>query len=397
MSAAPARAPRVRRWLAAALTALVVLGAAPRPLPAADDAATRREKLAELKQLRERIQALQARLDRVRTHRDAVRAELRTAEVRIASQTRDLERLAGEIADHRTQLARLRAERARYEERLGVQRKLLAQQVRAAYAIGRQEYLKMLLNQEEPAAVGRVLRYYDYFHRARSQAIDAARTTLAHIAGLEQRIGEQTAALEDKQRRQKQDKAALEEAQAERTRVVARLSRDLNDKGAELARLQGDEKRLQDLVEALKNALSDIPPEAGNRRPFPQLRGKLPWPVAGRVEPLFGKPRGAGGITWKGVRIDANEGREVHAVSHGRVAFADWLRGYGMLIIIDHGDGYMSLYGHNQTLYKETGDWVEAGERIAAVGRSGGQEHAALYFEIRHNGRPTNPERWCHG
>ncbi len=398
MSGAPLRARRRRRGAAALATALLLGGLMPGPaFPDTAPDARRREKVEELARLRERIKSLQEHLDSVRSRHDALRSELRDTETRIAAQARALERLEGEIGEHRKELARLQSERRHYRQQLAVQRKLLAEQVRAAYAIGRQEYLKMLLNQEEPAAVGRMLRYYDYFHRARSQQIDAARATLQQLAAVQTRIQDETAALQEKRARQARDKAALEGAYADRSRVMTRLDRDLHDKGAELARLRADEKRLGDLVERLKQVLADIPPEAGNQRPFAQLRGKLPWPVAGRVEPLFGKPRGVGGVRWKGVRIDAREGREVRAVSRGRVAFADWLRGYGMLIIIDHGDGYMSLYGHNQTLYKETGDWVEAGERIAAVGRSGGQERTALYFEIRHNGRPANPARWCHG
>lgn len=381
--------------LAVCLAAVLCLAAGPALAEGELTPAERKAKLRELEQLRSNIRDLQARLDAIRSEHAAMREELRDTERRISGLVKSLKRLASETRAHRRELARLRREQAAEQDRLAEHREVLGAQIRAAYAIGRQEFLKMLLNQEDAAAVGRVLRYYDYFHEARSEQIEKARTTLDRLALVHRRIEAESAALEQKQAAHTREKAALEESYKDRTRVVARLNRDLEQKGEELARMMENERRLEDLLQALHDLLIDVPASPQGHRPFAEQRGKLPWPARGRIETRFGEARGVGRLVWNGVRIRAAEGEDVQAVSHGRVAFADWLRGYGLLIILDHGDGYMSLYGHNQTLHKETGDWVEAGELIAGVGRSGGQSESALYFEIRHNGRPSDPVRWC--
>jgi len=148
------------------------------------------------------------------------------------------------------------------------------------------------------------------------------------------------------------------------------------------------------LLEQLRKALSDIPPDIGDLQPFGKLLGKLSLPARGRISHHFGSRRSTGKLRWQGITIDASEGNEVRAIYHGRVAFADWLRNFGMLIIIDHGDGYMSLYAHNQALYRDVGEWVDQGDVIATIGNSGGQDQSGLYFEIRHNGTPADPSRW---
>jgi len=197
------------------------------------------------------------------------------------------------------------------------------------------------------------------------------------------------------QKTQHREKAALEKTSRARALVVSRLNQEIHSKGEALVRLLEDERRLQQVVETIHEAMPEVLTDRGQRPVFGKLKGRLQWPTKGKVRALFGKPRQAGRVRWNGVLIQAREGKEVHSVSHGRVAYADWLRGYGLLLIVDHGDGYMSLYGHNQSLFKETGDWVEAGEVIGSVGKSGGFQQAELYFEIRHNGKPSNPVKWC--
>ena len=156
-----------------------------------------------------------------------------------------------------------------------------------------------------------------------------------------------------------------------------------------------NEKQLERVLNVITESMPEILTEPGEHKAFASLKGKLYWPALGTVRALFGKPRKVAKIKWNGVIIKARRGNNVRAISHGRVAYADWLRGYGLLIIIDHGDGYMSLYGHNEDIRKETGDWVEEGEIIGSVGNTGGQAKTGLYFEIRHNGKPTNPKIWC--
>ncbi len=186
----------------------------------------------------------------------------------------------------------------------------------------------------------------------------------------------------------------MRQSQAQRSQVLSRLIRDLKDQGRRLDRLQSDERDLKALIDGLEQALADIPVEQPLEVAFSGRRGRLPWPARGRIVKRFGSPR-LGGIVWDGVMISAPKGQEVRAIHHGRVAFADWFRGFGLLLILDHGDGYMTLYGHNQSLFKEAGDWVEENEPIALVGSSGGRQQAGVYFGIRHQGRAVNPVRWC--
>ncbi|VAX08332.1 Murein hydrolase activator EnvC [hydrothermal vent metagenome] len=261
--------------------------------------------------------------------------------------------------------------------------------------IGRQEYLKLILNQENPALVGRTLVYYDYFNRARSEQIQQVQRVLKNIESLGIKIKAETEKLRQTRATLQTRKKSLEKTYRERALVLARLNKEIKSKDQHLAQMSADEKRLQDLLNAIKKVLPDIFADTGNHKSFRAYKGKLIWPVRGKVKKLYGKRRKESKLKWNGVMIVASKGREVHAISHGRVAYADWLRGYGLLLIIDHGDGYMSLYGHNQGLYKETGDWVEANEVIGEVGDSGGQKSSGLYFEIRYQGRPTNPSRWC--
>ena len=186
----------------------------------------------------------------------------------------------------------------------------------------------------------------------------------------------------------------MQRSQGQRRDVVARLTQELNDQSRQLDRLQSDERDLQTLITGLEEALADIPAEHPQQLAFVGLRGRLPWPASGRIVNRFGSPK-LGALVWDGVMISAPEGREVRAVHHGRVAFADWLRGFGLMLIVDHGDGYMTLYGHNQSLFKEAGDWVEVGEPVALVGSSGGREQAGVYFGIRYQGRAVDPAKWC--
>jgi septal ring factor EnvC (AmiA/AmiB activator) len=199
------------------------------------------------------------------------------------------------------------------------------------------------------------------------------------------------------QEEQRQQAAQLEVQRQNREQVLVQLNTQLDNQGGELKHLQTDEKQLQALVRSLQELLSDIPVEASQQKPFKALKGQLRWPARGQLVKRFGSLRGNSGLKWQGVLIEAPEGGQVRAVSKGRVAFADWMRGFGLLLIIDHGDGYMSLYGQNEALYKEVGEWVDSGEVVATLGASGGQTEAGLYFEIRHNGHPVNPLSWCAG
>ncbi len=359
------------------------------------DAAEREARARELERLQQRLEALRHERDTMRSRFDRDQQALREVERRIGRTVRELRRLERQLAAQRRKLAGLRREKRTLEKRLATQRELLARQIRAAWMIGKQEYLKLLLNQEDPARLGRVMTYYRYFNAARSRRIDAVRETLDELARLAESLKTETARLETLRTQTLKRQQALRADRNQRRKVVARLKAELQDRERAIARLQENERHLRQVLEAIETSLTDLLAEDGMARPFASLRGRLPWPVEGKVRNLYGKTRQRSDLKWNGVLIQAREGRTVRAIARGRVAYADWLRGYGLLIILDHGDGYMSLYGQNQSLFKEVGDWVEAGEPIAAVGRSGGRDQSALYFEIRVNGKPANPVRWC--
>lgn len=363
-------------------------------LGAAEAATKRQVKEAELTQLRARIDALRSDLHKVRNRYDGMRNALRDLEQRIAAFRKSIATLDSQLVTQEGKLRTLERKQRRLDSALSEQRAHLARQVRAAYAVGRQEYVKILLNQEDPAAVGRVVTYYDYLNRARIERIATINATLDELHAVKAEV-----AAEREQLQQLRDKAAaekreLETSRGERSALLVRLKSEISSKDQQLSRLMTDERELQKLIGALSRALEDIPPDIEGK-PFAALKGKLGWPAKGRFLAQYGTRRNVGSLTWQGVLIGAPEGHQVKAIANGRVAFAEWLRGYGMLLIIDHGDGYMSLYGYNQTLYKSVGDWVKAGESVAAVGNSGGQEQSGLYFEVRHNGKPTNPSQWC--
>lgn len=357
-------------------------------------AADRQLKEAELAKLRTAIESLREDLDQVRQRHGRLSDELRETESRIGRLGKSLRRFDREVEERRQHLGALQEQKTALMRTVARQRSGLAGQIRAAYLMGGQGYTKLLLNQKEPATLGRVLVYYDYFNRARAQRISTLEETRRRVEALEAEIGAEMARLEDLRAGRLAEKRSLEESRRERRALLVRLKGELNTKDQRLEGLLGDERELKALLDTLKEVLDDLP-AGDDRQPFARLRGRLRWPAPGPLQAAFGAPRGQGKLRWEGVLIRAPEGQEVRAVSRGRVAFADWLRGYGLLIIVDHGDGYMSLYGHNQSLFKETGDWVETEEVIATVGASGGQEREALYFEIRHNGAPQDPARWC--
>jgi septal ring factor EnvC (AmiA/AmiB activator) len=347
-----------------------------------------------LEQLRQRISKLKTTLDSAEQTRHALLQELKSTERLIGRATLDLRQVAKALQVQRQRLDKLRSERAGQQQALAVHREALRKQVRSAYAMGRQERVKILLNQQDPAMVSRIMVYYDYLNRARIERAEE----IARILDMLQRTEAQIALEEERllalQGKKQSDIQRLELARAGRQEVMSALSADIQRKGEELSGLQQDEKGLQELLEKLRRELAQRPVEPVTRKPFTAFKGRMRWPSSGRLTARFGTDKGSG-LRWDGVIISAEEGAEVRAVYHGRVVFADWLRGFGLLMIIDHGKGYMSLYGHNQALFKEVGDWVESDEPVALVGSSGGRLRAGLYFEVRHMGRPVNPKAWC--
>jgi septal ring factor EnvC (AmiA/AmiB activator) len=353
------------------------------------------EQRLELEALRSRIDGLRNEMQSKSGEKTELSRLLQASEQDFGRLARKLRVMEGRLSRQRQRLQGLGEEQLAQRQSLDEQRRVLARQVRAAYAMGRQERLKILLNQQDPATVGRVMVYYDYLNRMRAQRMRAIRQHMQRLADTEHEILDEEEKLALLQAEQQAELDAMQRLQDERRDVVARLTEELNDQGRQLDRLQSDERDLKALISGLEQALADIPVEEDLQQArFAGLRGRLPWPAQGRIVKRFGAPK-LGSLVWDGVMISAPEGREVRAVHHGRVAFADWLRGFGLLLIVDHGNGYMTLYGHNQSLFKEAGDWVDENEPIALVGSSGGRERAGVYFGIRHQGRAVDPTRWC--
>jgi len=372
------------------LTGLILTQAVAAASPPASTQA--RTKEAELQHLRNTIQALSDNLDSLRSRHREQRSKLRTLTQKISSLNRSLRDTEKQRDRQATNLADLKEKKQAEQQRLADQRRALARQLRAGYLLGQQGSLKLLLNAAEPSELQRSLRYYDYFYRSRAEHITNLKDTLLTLNTLEQSIQDKRQTLDALLERQRTQREALETSRRERSALLAELNRDIHDTKQRLTQLKEDEQSLQELVKRLRRALADIPAPG---RSFARLKGRLRLPAAGAIAARFGAPREAGQLKWQGILIDAADGSAVQAVAPGRVVFADWLRGFGLLLILDHGDGYMSLYGYNQDIRKNVGDSVKAGEVIATVGNSGGHTQAGLYFEIRHKGTPVDPLRWC--
>jgi septal ring factor EnvC (AmiA/AmiB activator) len=346
----------------------------------------------QLKQLRSRIDTIQGEIQQMRGQHDRAEAELRKTEKRISDLTRSIRKLDQELQAQGAELVQIGQQMHGQTRRLAQNNRALQEQVRAAYISGQEAYIKLLLNQRDPQQLGRMLVYYDYINRARVGEIDTVKQSLDELKQLRRREQSAQQRMQKLRSRKDDERAALKLNQAHRQVLLVQLSQKIEDKEVELARLKEDESRLEKLLNELTTALSDIP-AVPSQQAFAGLKGKLSWPLKGKVVVDYGSRRNRN-LRWKGVVLDGRPDAEVRAISRGRVAFSDWLRGYGLLTIIDHGDGYMSLYGQNQSLYKRTGDWVERGEVIAKSGDAGDGK-GQLYFEIRHRGKPVNPTRWC--
>jgi septal ring factor EnvC (AmiA/AmiB activator) len=346
----------------------------------------------ELERVRERISELKGRMDDRAAERDRITAELQAAEVLIAEQRIQLAEFERQKAISENRITELETRVRAREAELGRETDLLAAQVRAAYTNGRQERIKLLLNQQDPASLGRMMAYYRYLSEHRGHNIDAVNEHLSELASLHGEAAGERDRLATLARARQAELARLDKAQGQRKDLLLSLKAKMQEEGTEIERLAAEEKDLTRLIAELTSILSDYP--ITSDAPFTELKGGLTWPVAGTLLHDFGQPRAGGTLKWNGVVLEAPRGREVRAIYHGRVVFADWLAGLGLLVIVDHGEGYMTLYGYNETTLKSAGDWVAPGDVIATVGDSGGQPRASLYFEIRQGAKPIDPRGW---
>jgi septal ring factor EnvC (AmiA/AmiB activator) len=391
----PDRAAHGRRrdWrlLAVVLAASVVLGLPQGAL--AERKPTPAQKEAELKKVTSRIEKVRKAVNADIERRDTLSVQLRDAELGVRGARQKLEELRAQRIESESRLRDLEREQARREQELGAERGALAGELRAAYVNGREEQLKLLLNQEDPASFGRMLAYYGYFGRARADRIGSIRDKLEHLALVREKVAAETARLAELEARQEQQVASLRSAQESRTRAVAAIDAQIKGRGGELKRLESQARSLEKLIAELRKALEDVP--VAKQAPFEPLRGKLPWPVQqGRVLARYGQPRAGGSLRWQGMLIGTDRGARVRAPFAGRVVYADWLPGMGLMLVLDHGGGYLSLYGHNEELFRKVGETVAAGDVIGSVGDTGGHNQPALYFEVRRGRNPVNPENW---
>jgi septal ring factor EnvC (AmiA/AmiB activator) len=346
---------------------------------------------ANLKAVQDRIERVRQQVQHDAVEKDRLNRDLNAAEKSVAQARGDLSKVQQQRAERNAAREQLEKERAEREQQRSRTEQNLADQLRAAYFMGHNEPLKLLLNQKDPAQFGRNLTYYGYFGRLRASQINEINENIAKIDELKLDIEQQDAELARLEGQNRDRINELDTARRQRGRVLASLEKQSSDRNATLKRLTQQQAQLERLLKDLSRAIEAAPYDPND--PFAQLRGKLAWPVSGRIETSFGDTI-AGGLRSNGIVIAADRGKPVTAVQEGRVVYADWLPGRGLLIIIDHGNGYMSLYGHNEQLFKQAGATVKAGDTIAAAGDSGGRSQSGLYFEIRRAGKPVDPRPW---
>jgi septal ring factor EnvC (AmiA/AmiB activator) len=389
-SGVPRPARSSLRWILLLMLLSTVLP--PPGLAQSDEEKTR----GELRELEADIKRITSEITADTNRQSELQAQLRDTEKALGALQREIREKQRALQAGREQLAALEQRHGEQEEARDRQQARIALELKTAWKLGRQGQLKVLLSQESPHTVARSLAYYRYFFEARNELLEQYRQTLRELAELQQRIETTVAELDEQRRSLEEREADLTAAQDRHKEVVARLADSISSKSAQLKQKEQDRKRLEDLLRAIEEAVVnlDVPRDY---QAFESARGGMPWPVKGKPSNQFDRPRNEGKMRWQGLTIPAVQGTVVRAIHHGRVVYADWLRGSGLLLIIDHGDGYMSLYAHNESLLREVGEWVATGDPVSTVGNSGGEHDYALYFEIRHDGKPVNPSKWCRG
>jgi septal ring factor EnvC (AmiA/AmiB activator) len=366
----------------------------------------------ELSDLRERIQSMQRELERASKDSSEATDALRKSERSISDVNRTLRNLALRQRELSRNLMQLQQDTRSTQADIAEQQKRLAELLRQRYIHGGDDAIKLMLNGQNPGDAARSLEYYGYIGRARAKLIRDYQASLARLQDLQADVRQKQESLEQVKQERVAKKKTLESEKVARQEVLYRLSSQIRRQRNEIKTMVQDERRLSQLIERLARLAASrkrvAPSQAAKPGEkvtqvadaslagldFASLRGKLALPVAGEILHRFGQSRKGGGPAWKGVFIRARQGQEVHAVGSGKVAFADWLRGFGNLLIIDHGDGFLSLYSNNESLYKQPGDPVRAGDVVATVGATGGQDEPGLYFELRRMGKPFDPMKW---
>lgn len=354
----------------------------------------------EMAKLQKEIEALQQQLKSVQGTRSGLQKELERSEKEINELQKKAKDINLQLQKQKNELNKLETEKSQLQKQQDAQRAHMEKQLVASYKLGEQSEMKVLFNQESPETFARTLKYHSYFLAAHQQEIDKFTATIKRIDEITPIISSRTAQLAALQAQLTRQQSELKKLHGQRQTALAKVNANLKTKEQELAKLQQDRNRLQELMTRVTRSVAKaqqspayVPlPNAGER--FTARKGKLPWPTQGQMLHRFGSARIPGQLNWSGAYIAAAAGTPVIAVHHGRIVFADYFGGHGLLIIVDHGEGYMTLYAHNQVLYKKAGELVKAGENIASIGNSGGQSNHGVYFEIRLRGNPIDPSPW---
>lgn len=346
----------------------------------------------ELEKLKVSISSLEKKLRKQRKEKNTLQQKLEIVERNVVDHDKKIRAVSKKITKTENNLSRLNSDKNNLEQRINKQRSTIAEQIRAAYKTGNEEPIKLLLNQEDPEQLSRILKYYDYLLDARSKKIDQFTADIESLKITLSKIETQKTLLADSKKELEKDKQQLASSISQRKATLTKVTQSLQSNKEQLNQYKKQRDELEAVVQTVGEAAKAIPP-AQDYPSFALSKGKLNWPVRGRLTAGYGSKRSEY-LRWQGWLISAKKGASIKSVHHGRVVFSDYLRGFGLLVIVDHGDGYMTLYAHNKELLKETGDWVQSGETVARAGNTGGLTNTALYFEVREKGKPVNPRPW---
>jgi len=384
----------------------------------------------ELTKVQSGLEAANQNMQRLLQKKNALNAQLSEVEKLYGNAAALLRMLKNQVEQKRQNLTKIRQEMRGLEDEMATQSNEIAGQMKSAYMMGQKEKLKLLLNQQDPALSSRMLVYYDYLNKARLAKLAGISESMQHLERLDRQQQQETELLEKNLKQKQVEQMTADDARKRRAKLLAQLKNDFSSNEQQIAQLKESENKLKNLMSSLQKSSNDVSFEAEAEakqaqakilpRPaealaepvpvsadsgtdfskpkgdFSALKGQLSWPVKGRLSNKFGSARTESEQrVWDGVLIEASEGTEIRAISRGKVVYSDWLRGYGMLTIVDHGEGYMSLYAFNQSLYRKVGEWVDVGDVIASVGQSGGRSQSGLYFGIRSGGKSVDPLEWC--
>lgn len=347
----------------------------------------------QLENLKRNIAKLDRWLNQANTEKTGLSKQLQKQEKQISRVSQNIRTTNAKIKKALGQLNELKKEEKQESAKLAAQKAYLIDQLKVIYQQGKQPALKMLLDSEDPQNTARYLAYFSYINDARGKKIEAFKATIASIDKIRQRVLIQQKQLNKHKESLEQSRKELVANQKSRKQILSKLEASIKSESARLVKLKEDQSRLEQLLKEVEEAIANIPLPS-DAAPFSRQKAKLPWPTRGKVIQRYGSRIAQGKLRANGIHISTKEDQAIQAVHSGRVVFSDWIRGFGLLVIIDHGEGFMSLYGNNKSLLKETGDWIRAKETIAYATDSSGKNESGLYFEIRRNGKPTNPLKW---